>query len=58
MKKKSHRSIPDFSTKRKAAPGSAPASDVPDAKSPVVRQGRPQPIKPHATSAKSGRRGQ
>jgi hypothetical protein len=54
MKKKSHRSVPDFSTSRKAAPASAP----PNAKPLVVRQGRPQPVKPQATSAKAGRRGQ
>ena len=54
MKKKSHRAIPDFSTKRK--PG--PASAVPDAKPTAPQHGRPQPTKPQATSAKGGRRGQ
>ena len=54
MKKKSPRSIPDFSTKRKATP----APETPEAKPVVPAHGRPQPIKPQATSAKSGRRGQ
>ena len=54
MKKKSHRSIPDFSTRRKPAPGAT----IPETKGPVAPHGRPQPIKPQATSAKSGRRGQ
>ena len=53
MKKKSYRSIPDFSTKRK--PG--PASTTPEAKPSVAPHGRPQPVKPQATSSKSGRRG-
>lgn len=57
MKNKGPRAIPDFS--RKTAPGAAgrPGSTAakPDAPPPPA----PRPtVKPHATSAKSGRRGQ
>ena len=54
MKRKGPKSIPDFSTKRNARqkPG-APAE-----KSVATPAPRPPAIKPQATSAKSGRRGQ
>jgi hypothetical protein len=57
MKKKGPRSIPDFSSKRKSpAPGGTPPVAGVDPKTPA-----PIPpsriVKPHATSAKSGRRG-
>ena len=54
MKRKGPKSIPDFSTKRNATqkPG-APAE-----KSAAPPAPRPPSIKPQATSAKSGRRGQ
>jgi hypothetical protein len=53
MKRKGHPNIPDFSTKRAAAP--VPGGQVVKPKQPVV------PVvpggKPHSTSKKSGRRG-
>jgi hypothetical protein len=52
MKRKGHRSIPDFSQKRPTAPLS------PDTKRTKVPPPPARLIKPHATSAKSGRRGQ
>lgn len=53
MKRKSTRSIPDFSHKR---PGSAQPQDP---KQKVAAPHRPAPaVKPQATSMKSGRRGQ
>lgn len=53
MKKKGRRAIPDFSRKR---PPTASSPDVQTAKGVVPRAVRA--IKPQATSAKSGRRGQ
>ncbi len=53
MKKKGPRSIPDFSHKRKA-PEAPPTTD---AKPLPVTQPQTRPVKPQATSAKSGRRG-
>jgi len=54
MKRKGSKSIPDFSTKRSSMqkPGTPAEKSV----SPPVP--RPPAIKPQATSAKSGRRGQ
>ena len=54
MKKKSPRAIPDFSRKRKAVP----AVENPEAKPDVPAHTPTRPVKPQATSAKSGRRGQ
>jgi hypothetical protein len=56
MRHKGERHIPDFSPKHKtAAPhGVAPEPKRAKAATPV----RPAAIKPHGTSAKSGRRGQ
>jgi hypothetical protein len=54
MKKKSPRAIPDFSRKRKAVP----AVENPEAKPEVPAHAPTRPVKPQATSAKSGRRGQ
>lgn len=54
MKKKGHRDVPDFSrhpTQEKGAPREAAA------KKPAPASTR-QTVKPQATSAKSGRRGQ
>ena len=57
MKKKGHHTIPDFSHARVASPASQPQA----------QKGAPRPpqsgrtianVKPQATSAKSGRRGQ
>lgn len=57
MKKKGHKSIPDFSSKRKPGhaghPGQPPAAK--DAGAPPPRV---QVIKPQSTSAKGNRRGQ
>jgi hypothetical protein len=54
MKKKSPRSIPDFSTKRKTVP----PADGPEAKPAAPPHAPTRAVKPQATSAKSGRRGQ
>lgn len=54
MKRKGPKSIPDFSTKR--GPTSKPGAPV--EKSAATPAPRPPAIKPQATSAKSGRRGQ
>ena len=58
MRRKGERDIPDFSPKHKAA--AAPHGVVPDAKPSKVPHpaARGPAVKPHATSAKSGRRGQ
>jgi hypothetical protein len=54
MKHKGQRHIPDFSKKPKPAHGVVPDRRAPKARPPAsVKQ-----IKPKATSAKSGRRGQ
>ena len=53
MKRKGERNIPDFSRKPKPVPGEAQGSRVVPVQD---RPLKPQP-KPHATSAKSGRRG-
>ena len=57
MRRKGPRDIPDFSRKR--PPAQSPPAPEQDAK--VVVPHRPPPpaqVKPQATSAKSGRRGQ
>jgi len=55
MKKKGPRQIPDFSTRR----SSAPTTSVTPPKAAETRMPqRTQAVKPQATSAKSGRRGQ
>ncbi len=54
MKKKSPRSIPDFSTKRKAVP----PTENPEAKPAAPAHAPTRAVKPQATSTKSGRRGQ
>ncbi|MEP7345551.1 MAG: YdeI/OmpD-associated family protein [Gemmatimonadaceae bacterium] len=54
MKKKGPRGIPDFSPKPKSVPGKG----LPDAKTKPVSQPPVAVVKPQATSAKSGRRGQ
>ena len=51
MKKKGARSIPDFSKKRPAAPGTPQPTD---AGGPA--RNRPQPVKPQGTTSKSGGR--
>jgi hypothetical protein len=58
MKKKGRRpNIPDFSSKRQAP--AAPASGgVPRPRGPATSAPPTRVIKPHSTSAKSGRRGQ
>jgi hypothetical protein len=53
MKKKSPRSIPDFSRKKKAAP----TTDSPEAKAEVPAHAPTRAVKPQATSTKAGRRG-
>jgi len=53
MKKKGHPTIPDFSSKRAAAPASGSKLPKPKAAAPPPASG----AKPHATSKKSGRRG-
>jgi hypothetical protein len=54
MKHKGERNIPDFSKKPKAIHPVAPDPRAPTAPPPApLKQ-----VKPHATSAKSGRRGQ
>lgn len=54
MKRKGPKSVPDFSTKR----GQAQKPGAPAEKSATAPAPRPPAIKPQATSAKSGRRGQ
>lgn len=54
MKKKGPRGIPDFSAKPKGVPGKT----LPNAKTKPVSQPPVVVVKPQATSAKSGRRGQ
>jgi hypothetical protein len=55
MKKKGRKpNIPDFSSKRQPAP----SSDIPRPRAPVPPAPPSRVIKPHSTSAKSGRRGQ
>ena len=54
MKRKGARAIPDFSSK----PKGAPVSGVPAQRSTPVVTPRGPNVKPQATSAKSGRRGQ
>ena len=56
MKKKGHHAIPDFS---RAKPGASAATprEQPHRPRPAAAT-RPSAIKPQATSAKSGRRGQ
>jgi hypothetical protein len=57
MKKKGRRNdIPDFSPKRQ--PGQVPASGVQPPRGPTAPVPPVRVIKPHSTSAKSGRRGQ
>ena len=53
MKRKGERSIPDFAGRKKGVPAAAPirVKGLPRAPRDVV-------VKPQATSAKSGRRGQ
>ena len=55
MKKKSPRGIPDFAPKK---PQSGPLSKFTKDKSQLRPTTQPQNIKPQATSAKGGRRGQ
>jgi len=54
MKKKGHTVIPDFSRTKVAGPSSAPRDQKAAARPPALGRA----IKPQATSAKSGRRGQ
>ena len=55
MRRKGERDIPDFSPKHKAAPhGVTPEPKLSKAQHPA----RVPAVKPYATSAKSGRRGQ
>lgn len=54
MGKKRKHPIPDFSSKRPPAPRNAPDRAAPG----PVRPPRAQVVKPQATSAKSGHRGQ
>ena len=58
MKKKSPRSIPDFSTKRKAVPAAGNPEGKPEAKPEVPAHAPTRAVKPQATSVKAGRRGQ
>jgi hypothetical protein len=56
MRHKGERHIPDFSPKTKSA---APHGVAPEPRlSKPVHTPRPPAVKPHGTSAKSGRRGQ
>jgi hypothetical protein len=56
MKKKGRKpNIPDFSPKRPSAP---PIAGVPRPRGQVAPTAPARVIKPHSTSAKSGRRGQ
>ena len=55
MKKKNHFHVPDFSSKRPAAPGVSTGSETPKPKAPIAPTSNAG--KPHATSKKSGRRG-
>ena len=55
MKKKSPRGIPDFAPKK---PQTGPLSKFVKNQSHVRPTAQPQNIKPQATSAKGGRRGQ
>jgi hypothetical protein len=55
MKRKGHREIPDFSSKRpgvRPVKGAKPSGDAPPPRPPS------RTVKPQSTSAKSGRRGQ
>ena len=57
MKKKGPRAIPDFSSKKKPA-SSSPTVDTKDTMAPAnVATPPARVVKPHSTSAKSGRRG-
>ena len=57
MARNSQRHIPDFSPKHKAM--TAPHGVTPEQKlSKAPHPARPPAVKPHGTSAKSGRRGQ
>ena len=61
MKKKSARDIPDFSRHpTRMAAGTGPHGSQPQTDGKTGRPATPAPptVKPHATSAKSGRRGQ
>jgi hypothetical protein len=60
MKKKPERDIPNFSRHpTQMAAGTGPHGSQPQQQSnKPVRQAPTPPVKPHATSAKSGRRGQ
>lgn len=61
MRRKGPRAIPDFSRQAARPTGerTTPAGSKPDAPAPRAAAPAPHPaIKPHATSAKSGRRGQ
>ena len=53
MKRKGERSIPDFAGKKKGMPAAEPIRTTG-----VPRAPRSAVVKPQATSAKSGRRGQ
>ncbi len=55
MKKEGPRGIPDFSSKRKSAPVVPDATELKAQPAPQVQA---RNVKPAATSAKSGRRGQ
>jgi hypothetical protein len=55
MKKKGHSTIPDFSRARVASPQPQPRTQKGAARPPAPGRST---IKPQATSAKSGRRGQ
>ena len=59
MRRKGERDIPDFSPKHKAA-AAAPHGVAPEPKLSKLPHpaARGPAVKPHATSAKSGRRGQ
>ena len=62
MKKKGARDIPDFShahvpARTPAVPGATPAA-APRKSAPMAAASARQGVKPHGTSAKSGRRGQ
>jgi hypothetical protein len=55
MKRKGHPNIPDFSTKRNAAPAASPDGHVAKPKQPELPNVHGG--KPHSTNKKSGRRG-
>jgi hypothetical protein len=56
MRHKGERHIPDFAPKHK--PMAVPHGVAPAAKPSKPQPARPAAVKPHGTSAKSGRRGQ